>query len=108
MRFDPISDQPFAHDSGPEEDLQHESAASLHAASSADVAMKPTWMGDTGFDDALLCRWRAAEAWCGLKENTAKAQRSAADDVMVMPPLPPNVSVVPCTKFIASAENLVF
>ena len=65
-------------------------------------------MGDLGFDDALLWRWRVAEAWCGFKENTAKAKQSEADDVMVMPPLPPNVSFVPCTKFIASAENWAF
>ena len=70
--------------------------------------MEPTWMGDTGFDDALLHRWRAAEAWCGFKENTAKAKQSKADDVMIMPPLPPNVSFVPCINFIASAESWVF
>ena len=103
--YEPLNEQPFAYDSGPENELLDTTTAPPHAPLAADIAMDPTWMGDTGFDDAALHRWRAAEAWCGLKESTAKPKHNKTQHAMCMPTLPADISFVPCPTYIASAEN---
>jgi len=106
--YDPIDQQPFDYDSGSENALLDATFAVPLTPLDADIAMHPTWMGDTGFDDSALHRWRAAESWCGLKENAARPKRNNTQTAMSMPPLPADSSFVPCPTFIASAENWVF
>ena len=105
---EPLPDQPFDYDSG-HEDFQCSTAdPSPQPAANGDTAMTHTWMGDSGFDNAVLDRWRAAEAWCGLKESAAKSKHKGSEPTVVMPSLPLDANFVPCSAFVASAHNLVF
>ncbi len=69
-------EQPFAYDSGPENELRDATTTSPHAPFAADIAMKPTWMGDTGLQDDHLATWRLAEQQFDLKNTPPKAPKA--------------------------------